>query len=91
MTDTLIEAIDPHLGSDFEEEEIKRLMAVGLWCVHPRSELRPSMRQVIQVLNFEASLPVLPSTMPVASHISSGYAVASIINKHSTSTLYNTI
>ncbi|KAF5788904.1 putative protein kinase RLK-Pelle-L-LEC family [Helianthus annuus] len=74
MTDTLIEAIDPHLGSDFEEEEIKRLMTVGLWCVHPRSELRPSMRQVIQVLNFEASLPVLHSTMPMASHISSGYA-----------------
>nr|XP_043630691.1 L-type lectin-domain containing receptor kinase IX.1-like [Erigeron canadensis] len=65
----LLEATDPHLGSDFEEEEIKRLMIVGLWCAHPDSKHRPSIRQAIQLLNFEASLPVLPSQMPVASYI----------------------
>ncbi|KAJ0800993.1 putative protein kinase RLK-Pelle-L-LEC family [Helianthus annuus] len=62
-TGTLLEAIDPSLGSNFREEEIKRLMIVGLWCVHPDSECRPSMRQAINVLNFEASLPLLPTTM----------------------------
>nr|XP_043630104.1 L-type lectin-domain containing receptor kinase IX.1-like [Erigeron canadensis] len=66
--DGLLEAIDPHLGSDFVEEEIKRLMIVGLWCAHPDSKHRPSIRQAIQVLNCEASLPVLPSEMPVASY-----------------------
>ncbi|KAI3497324.1 hypothetical protein L1887_39851 [Cichorium endivia] len=70
-SETLLDAVDPRLGSDYEEEEVKRLMVVGLWCAHPDSDLRPSMRQVIQVLNSEASLPTLPSKMPVASYLSS--------------------
>ncbi|KAI3755347.1 hypothetical protein L1987_55144 [Smallanthus sonchifolius] len=65
---TLLDAVDPSLGSDFEEEEIKRLMILGLWCVHPDSELRPSMREAIKVLNSEASVPLLPSKKPVASY-----------------------
>ncbi|KAK9077131.1 hypothetical protein SSX86_005467 [Deinandra increscens subsp. villosa] len=68
--DRLREAIDPSLGSEFEEEEIRRLMIIGLWCVHPDSELRPSIREVIKVLNSEASPPLLPSKMPVASYVS---------------------
>ncbi|KAM0036120.1 putative protein kinase RLK-Pelle-L-LEC family [Helianthus debilis subsp. tardiflorus] len=68
-TGTLLEAVDPSLGSDFGEEEIKRLMILGLWCVHPDSEFRPSMRQAIKVLNSEAPLPLLPSKMPVASYL----------------------
>ncbi|KAJ0600815.1 putative protein kinase RLK-Pelle-L-LEC family [Helianthus annuus] len=67
-TGKLLDAVDPRLGSDFEEEEIKQLMIIGLWCQHPDLKLRPTMRQVIQVLNSEASLPVLSSKMPVASY-----------------------
>ncbi|XP_023733184.1 L-type lectin-domain containing receptor kinase IX.1 [Lactuca sativa] len=67
---TLLEAVDQRLGSEYEEEEIKRLMIVGLWCAHPDPDLRPSMRHVIQVLNSEDSLPILPSKMPVASYLS---------------------
>ncbi|KAJ9552067.1 hypothetical protein OSB04_016112 [Centaurea solstitialis] len=66
-TGTLLEAADPRLGLDFEEEQIRCLMIVGLSCVQRESNLRPSMRQAIQVLNFEASLPTLPSNMPVES------------------------
>ncbi|KAM3238696.1 hypothetical protein T459_11699 [Capsicum annuum] len=40
-------------------------MITGLWCAHPESNLRPSIRQAIHVLNFEASLPNLPMKMPV--------------------------
>ncbi|KAL7585111.1 hypothetical protein Lser_V15G45967 [Lactuca serriola] len=84
---TLLEAVDPGLGLDFEEEEVKRLMILGLWCVHPDSDFRPSMRQAIQVLNSEASLPILPSKMPVASYvsspISSSYSDASIVKTQS--------
>ncbi|KAL8195218.1 hypothetical protein R6Q57_025621 [Mikania cordata] len=91
---TLLEAVDPKLGSDFEEEEIKRLMIVGLWCVHPDSEYRPSMRQAIKVLTFEASLPLLPSKMPVASYLtppmSSLYGVSSMIQYQSSSSISNT-
>ncbi|CAI9304243.1 unnamed protein product [Lactuca saligna] len=67
---TLLEAVDPRLGSEYEEEEIKRLMIVGLWCAQPDPDLRPSMRHVIQALNSEDSLPILPSKMPVASYLS---------------------
>ncbi|KAD4179179.1 hypothetical protein E3N88_27770 [Mikania micrantha] len=65
---TIMEAVDPRLRLEFDENEAKCLMMVGLWCVHPDSRLRPSMRQVIQVLNAEASLPILPLNMPVASY-----------------------
>ncbi|KAI3755389.1 hypothetical protein L1987_55186 [Smallanthus sonchifolius] len=65
---TLLKSVDPLLGSDLVEEEVKRLIIVGLWCVHTDSEFRPSIRQVINVLNSEASLPLLPSKMPMASY-----------------------
>ncbi|CAI9304244.1 unnamed protein product [Lactuca saligna] len=65
---TLLEATDPRLGSDYVEEQIKRLMIVGLWCAHPDSHLRPSMRQVTHVLISEASMPFLPTKMPAASY-----------------------
>ncbi|XVF67319.1 hypothetical protein PTKIN_Ptkin10aG0111500 [Pterospermum kingtungense] len=40
------------------------LLVVGLWCVHPDPNLRPPMRQAIQVLNFDSPLPKLPGTRP---------------------------
>ncbi|KAK9077255.1 hypothetical protein SSX86_005592 [Deinandra increscens subsp. villosa] len=93
-TGTLLEAVDSLLGLDFEEEEIKCLMITGLWCVHPDSELRPSMRQVVQVLNFEASWPKLPSKMPVASYLSppmsSLFDVTSIIQNRVSSHIDDT-
>ncbi|XP_034681004.1 L-type lectin-domain containing receptor kinase IX.1-like [Vitis riparia] len=61
----LPEAADPRLAADFDEEQMARLMVVGLWCAHPDCSLRPSIRQAINVLNSEASLPALPSKMPV--------------------------
>ncbi|PSS02585.1 Legume lectin domain protein [Actinidia chinensis var. chinensis] len=65
----LTEAADPKLCGDFNEQEMERLMIVGLWCAHPHSRSRPSNRQVIQTLNFEASVPILPSEMPVATYL----------------------
>ncbi|KAI6694983.1 hypothetical protein NL676_022693 [Syzygium grande] len=60
----LLEAIDERMGSDFEEKQVEHLMMVGLWCAHPDWNLRPSMRQAIQVLKFEADVPNLPMKMP---------------------------
>ncbi|KAJ0752722.1 putative protein kinase RLK-Pelle-L-LEC family [Helianthus annuus] len=82
--DTLLEAVDPRLGSDFDEEEIKHLMIIGLWCVHPDSEVRPSMRQVIQVLNDESPLPILPTKMAVSS-----YWKPSVVDNHSSAMISN--
>ncbi|CAK9153226.1 unnamed protein product, partial [Ilex paraguariensis] len=74
----LFEAVDSKLFAEFDEQETEHLMIVGLWCAHPDPNLRPSIRQVIHVLNFEASLPVLPSKMPVPKYSSpSGYTPTS--------------
>lgn len=43
----------------------KNLLIVGLWCAHPDNNCRPSIKQAIQVLEFEAPLPTLPPNMPV--------------------------
>ncbi|KAL5556709.1 hypothetical protein UlMin_038945 [Ulmus minor] len=61
----LIVAADEKLRMEFDERQAECLMIVGLWCAHPDRSLRPSIRQVIQVLNFEATWPNLPTSMPV--------------------------
>ncbi|KAK9012848.1 hypothetical protein V6N11_040880 [Hibiscus sabdariffa] len=61
----LLEAVDERLGKVFDTQQIECLMITGLWCCHPDYTHRPSIRQVINVLNFEAPLPSLPSKLPV--------------------------
>ncbi|KAK9097016.1 hypothetical protein Sjap_022513 [Stephania japonica] len=59
-------AVDESLVvKDLDVKVVERLMVVGLWCAHPDSSLRPSVRQAIQVLKLEAELPELPHVMPV--------------------------
>ncbi|KAK1386174.1 hypothetical protein POM88_023909 [Heracleum sosnowskyi] len=53
----ILEAADPKLSADIDDKELTCLLIVGLWCAHPDHKLRPSIRQAIQVLNFEAPLP----------------------------------
>lgn len=64
----LVEAADPKLCEDFDEKQMECLMTVGLWCAHPDSNLRPSIKQAIQMLNFEALPPNLPSRTPVPTY-----------------------
>lgn len=65
----IVEAVDSRLGGEFDEEQIKCMMIVGLWCAHPDPNNRPSIRQAIQVLNFEAPLPNLSLSMPVPTYL----------------------
>ncbi|CDY43192.1 BnaA07g07620D [Brassica napus] len=64
----LISAVDQQMGKDYDVEQAECLMIVGLWCAHPDSNSRPSIKQAIQVLNLEAPLPNLPLKMPVATY-----------------------
>ncbi|XP_038695365.1 L-type lectin-domain containing receptor kinase IX.1-like [Tripterygium wilfordii] len=65
----LLLAIDERLhGGGFDDKQVQYLMIVGLCCAHPNHRLRPSMRQAIQVLNFEAPLPDLPMQMPALAY-----------------------
>lgn len=57
--------MDERLKLDFDAKQVECLMKVGLWCAHPDRNVRPSIRQAIQVLNFETVMPNLPMTMPV--------------------------
>ncbi|BFG29152.1 hypothetical protein CerSpe_154260 [Prunus speciosa] len=61
--DRVNEAADPKLCGDFDKKQMECLMIVGLWCAHPDYNMRPSIQQAIQVLNFEVPLPNLPSKM----------------------------
>ncbi|KAI9076745.1 hypothetical protein K1719_041288 [Acacia pycnantha] len=65
----ILEAVDSRLEGDFDHDEAECLMIVGLWCAHPDQNRRPSIRQAIQVLNFETPFPNLPSSYPILSYI----------------------
>ncbi|XP_026390984.1 L-type lectin-domain containing receptor kinase IX.1-like [Papaver somniferum] len=66
--DAVLAAIDHKLNLEFDAKQAECLMVVGLWCAHPDRSFRPSIRQAIQVLNMEASIPTLPTKMPVPSY-----------------------
>ncbi|XBH82972.1 hypothetical protein VPH35_071513 [Triticum aestivum] len=59
-------AADAQLNLEFDDREMECMMAVGLWCAHPDRTLRPSIKQAVSVLRFEAPPPSLPAKMPVA-------------------------
>ncbi|KAK4254180.1 hypothetical protein QN277_009594 [Acacia crassicarpa] len=65
----ILEAVDSRLEGDFDHDEAECLMIVGLWCAHPDQNRRLSIRQAIQVLNFETPFPNLPSSYPILSYI----------------------
>ncbi|KDO35823.1 hypothetical protein CISIN_1g045790mg [Citrus sinensis] len=64
----LLSAANERLDSRFDEQQMTCLLIVGLWCAHPDRCFRPSIRQAIQVLNFETTMPNLPSKMHVPSY-----------------------
>uniref|UniRef100_A0A0D6QS65 non-specific serine/threonine protein kinase n=1 Tax=Araucaria cunninghamii TaxID=56994 RepID=A0A0D6QS65_ARACU len=76
------------LGDDFDPDEMERMLVVGLWCSHPDPQARPTMRQVLKVLRFEAQLPSIPRTMPVTVFVYSDPVRPSEVL--STTTLYGT-
>ncbi|XP_038702331.1 L-type lectin-domain containing receptor kinase IV.1-like [Tripterygium wilfordii] len=55
----VIEARDPNLGTDYVAEEVEMVLRLGLLCSHSDPFARPSMRQVVQYLEGDATLPYL--------------------------------
>ncbi|GKV19685.1 hypothetical protein SLEP1_g29910 [Rubroshorea leprosula] len=64
----LLDVADKKLSAEFNVKEMECLLLAGLWCAHPSHGMRLSIRQAIQVLNFEAALPNLPSKMPISNY-----------------------
>ncbi|GKU96451.1 hypothetical protein SLEP1_g9684 [Rubroshorea leprosula] len=48
----LLYALDNHLKAkgDYNNEEVERVLHLGLLCVHPEPNVRPTMRQAIKIL-----------------------------------------
>lgn len=69
--DSVLECVDPKLDeSDYDAEEIRRVLILGLACSHPDPQLRPSIREAIQVLiKPNEELPQLPSTRPLTIYV----------------------
>uniref|UniRef100_A0A452ZUG3 chitinase n=1 Tax=Aegilops tauschii subsp. strangulata TaxID=200361 RepID=A0A452ZUG3_AEGTS len=65
----ILGAADTRLGGEFNAREMECVMLVGLWCAQLDCNLRPSVRQAVNVLRAEAPLPVLPARMPVAAYM----------------------
>ncbi|WVZ78987.1 hypothetical protein U9M48_026621 [Paspalum notatum var. saurae] len=67
----LLDAADARLhDSGFNALEMERALVVGLWCVNPDHASRPTIRQAMNVLQFEAPLPELPPLeMPLATGV----------------------
>ncbi|WJZ84273.1 hypothetical protein VitviT2T_003884 [Vitis vinifera] len=77
----LLEAADPRLFVDYDDQQMEQLMIVGLWCAHPDCNARPSMREAMSVLNSEALLPLLLIKMPMPMY----YAPPALQTSYSTS------
>ncbi|KAI3961305.1 hypothetical protein MKX01_007019 [Papaver californicum] len=60
----IIEAADEKLNMEFDKQQMEHLLVLGLWCAHPDSTTRPSIRQVTNILNFESPVSNLPTNFP---------------------------
>ncbi|XP_062078882.1 probable L-type lectin-domain containing receptor kinase S.7 [Humulus lupulus] len=60
----IIEAADKRLNGEFREEEMRKLLLVGLSCANPDSTERPTMRRVLQILSNEAEPVIVPRIKP---------------------------
>ncbi|CAL4888011.1 unnamed protein product [Urochloa decumbens] len=60
----LVDAADQRLQGRFVAEEMRRVLLVGLSCVHPDCRKRPGMRRVVKMLDGTASLTLVPDKKP---------------------------
>ncbi|XP_017702033.1 L-type lectin-domain containing receptor kinase IX.1-like [Phoenix dactylifera] len=79
-----LSAVDQKLKLEYDPQQMEQLMILGLWCAHPDYTRRPSIRQVINVLKFNAPLPILPPKMPIPMFYSPPVEASSHCNSCST-------
>ncbi|GAY69598.1 hypothetical protein CUMW_289500, partial [Citrus unshiu] len=56
----ILDASDSRLEGTYEEKQMELVLKLGLFCSHPKPEARPNMRQVMQYLDGDATLPDIP-------------------------------
>lgn len=63
LAGNIMDAADERLNMEFDTNEMKRLMIVGLWCTNPSGKERPKVGQAIKLLQLEIPIPELPHDM----------------------------
>ncbi|CAN6162533.1 unnamed protein product [Urochloa humidicola] len=66
----LLDAADPYLGGQYDNEQMKRLLLLGLSCVNPFSEERPVMRTVLGILEGKNEQLPVPRKKPLLLFVS---------------------
>ncbi|KAK9033903.1 hypothetical protein V6N11_050084 [Hibiscus sabdariffa] len=61
----LIEAVDECLNGEFDIDEARRLLLLGLACSHPIASERPQTQDMFQIMNGTMTVPVVPPFKPV--------------------------
>ncbi|XP_039018743.1 probable receptor-like protein kinase At5g20050 [Hibiscus syriacus] len=63
----LIEAVDQRLveAGEIDDRQLKRMVYVALWCIQERAKLRPSMAQVVEMLEGRVMVDEPPDTQMV--------------------------
>ncbi|KAF7039654.1 hypothetical protein CFC21_049613 [Triticum aestivum] len=79
----ILDAADARLDGNFDPQEMERVLAVGLWCACHNRDLRPSIRQAINVLRLEVPLP---DRIPPVGHAAGPLPMPDSDTGHSSST-----
>lgn len=66
----LLDAADPYLRGKYDNEQMMRLLLLGLSCVNPFSEERPVMRTVLGILEGKNELLPVPRKKPLLVFVS---------------------
>ncbi|KAF8014095.1 hypothetical protein BT93_H0055 [Corymbia citriodora subsp. variegata] len=85
-TGKLLHAADPKLGEHFDEKQMECLMIVGLWCTRADPLCRPSIREGVNVLNFDVPLPSSLPSQPLVLRLPSHGAPLSLISSYEATT-----
>ncbi|KAH7844306.1 hypothetical protein Vadar_026645 [Vaccinium darrowii] len=66
--------LDPRLENNTDEEELRRIARVACWCIQDAENHRPTMGQVVQILEgvLEVNLPGVPRLLQACTDSSSG-------------------
>lgn len=59
------EAVDERLNSNYELDEAKKLLLLGLACSHPIASERPQTQAICQIISGTMSVPSVPPFKPV--------------------------
>ncbi|GLT67955.1 hypothetical protein SLA2020_402270 [Shorea laevis] len=57
--DSLLELVDPRLGSDYNKKEVMRMINVALLCTNPAPAARPSMSSIVSMLEGKIAVDEL--------------------------------